>query len=117
VPSSAQAAWKSSVVSIPAPAVITCQLNPFSYPGICAIRTVRAVQVGNTKDISLAAQWRGEATADLALPSLDGGGSVGETLGDCGGRGEAQESGEGEECELHFGGLVGWVGCESVKVL
>jgi len=71
---------------------------------------VRAVQVGNTKNISLAAQRRGEATADLALASLDGSGRVGETLGDCGGGGEAQESGEGEDGELHFGGLVGWVG-------
>ena len=115
MPSSAQAAWKSSVVSIPAPAVITCQQNPSSCSGRCGIRTVRAVQVGNTKNISLAAQWCGEATADLALASLDGGGRVRETLGDRGGGCEAQESGEGEDGELHFGGLVGWVGC--VKVL
>jgi hypothetical protein len=70
-------------------------------------RTVGAVQVGDTEDISLAAKRCSEAAADTAL-ALDESGGV--ALCDSGGGSEAQKSSEGGECELHFGdGLSGWL--------
>jgi hypothetical protein len=67
-------------------------------------RTVGAVQVGDTKDVSLAAKRCSEAAADTTLALNESGGVA---LCDSGGGGEAQESSEGGKCELHFGGGCG----------
>lgn len=93
------------MVLIPAPATNNSVSSLFTSRGLdLGQRTVCAVQVGDTKDIGLAAKWCGERAADAAL-ALDESGGV--ALCYCSSGGEAQESGEGGECELHFDG--GWL--------
>lgn len=64
--------------------------------------TVLTVQVRNTKDIELAAQWGAKSTADAGLA----GNKLGLVpLGDCGSGGEG-EKGSDDDGELHVCGLV-----------
>jgi hypothetical protein len=69
------------------------------------VRTVFAVQVGNAKDVDLAAHGCGESAADGTLAG-DQLAHSGGACADGGGGGEAQESGEGSECELHCGCVI-----------
>lgn len=76
-----------------------------SFCGKWSVHTVLAVQIGNAQDIELAAHGCGEGAADRALAGdkLSDGGRA---RTDGGGGGEAHESGDGGECELH----CGWCG-------
>jgi hypothetical protein len=79
---------------------VSMNLHVRELPRGWNLHTVLAVQIRDTEDVKLATHRCGESAADTGLAS-DELANRGKARVDGGGGGEAQESGEGGECELH----------------